>query len=199
MDLLKISENTELFVAKVISFISNPFVIIFFAIIVGDSEYIFSDPGPLLMFIVIGYTLPFIVYIKQLLHHKKHFWHFVSLERDTRNPVYFIAIYSFLFNVLIFSYLNLSFWQFQSILIFVFFCLMFLINKYIDKISMHAAAFSFSAVYLIDKGNNIFIILLFLLPLVWWARIKLHKHNEFQLFLGTVTGLFIGVLSWLIK
>ena len=185
------------FLAKVLSLISNPFLIIFVGVLIGDSEFIFEQPGELLMFIIVGLSLPLIVYINEMLKHKEHFWHYVSLSRESRFPVYLISIYSAFFNIVVFSYLHLSFWVFQGILVFVLFSAMYLVNRYIDKVSMHAAAFTFASFYLIDKASTAFILLLFLLPLVYWSRIKLHRHTTFQLFLGTMIGLFIGLLSWL--
>lgn len=185
------------FLAKVLSFLSNPFFLIFLAVVIGDSEFIFDELGQILMFVVVGISLPLIVYINQILKHKEHFWHFISLNRDARVPVYLISIYSAFFNILIFSYLHLSFWVFQGILIFILFTLMYIINRYIDKVSMHTAAFTFATFYLIDKASTTFVLLLLLLPLVYWARIKLHRHTKFQLFLGTMVGVFVGLVAWL--
>jgi len=80
---------------------------------------------------------------------------------------------------------------------FVFFSMMYLINKYIDKVSMHAATFTFAIFYLIDKSSTLFILFILFLPLIFWSRWKLHKHTEFQLFLGAMVGVLIGLISWL--
>jgi len=91
------------------------------------------------------------------------------------------------------------FWTLHALVFLIGTSLFYLINKYIGKASMHAAAYTFSILYLADRVSMSFAILFIGLPIIFWSRIKLHKHSWLELLLGTSIGMIIGLLSWTIR
>lgn len=140
---------------------------------------------------VVVYVLWF-VYVKHKGNIKLLVW-----NRKERDGIYLMGAYTSLFASIFFSQLGVSFWTYNAVLTFILFGSYYLLNKYLDKASLHAGVFAFLVFYLTNL-NLAFILLLIFLPLIWWSRFYLHKHTRLQLFLGTVAGMVIGILSWAI-
>lgn len=189
----------DIFFAHAISWILNPFLIFPIVFVISHLNYINLNPGAFIFFSLVG-CLPIFFYYLYIEHkHKEDPWQFfITIPRERRNTILLMAVYTFLFNAIIFSSVYDLFWQKISILMVVFAGLMYLANKYFDKASWHAGVFAFSVFYLADKISLAFSFLLILLPILYWARILLNKHTWLQLYLGTVVGLIMGLLSWTI-
>ncbi len=184
--------------AVAISFISNPFFVLPFAVIISNLNYMISDLGALLMFLLLSTIPVFYFYTYEILNHKEHHLHYVSISRNNRSQIYLIGIATFVLTTLLFFHLGNIFWFYHGLLFVIFIASAYLLNKYIDKLSMHAASFAFVTLYMADRINIAFALLFFIIPLVYWSRIKLHKHTWLQLFLGASLGMVFGLLSWTI-
>lgn len=189
----------EKFWAQFISTLFNPFFVIIFTFTAANYSILINQFGEFLLFLSIVFLPVFVIYIQVILKHKKHPIHFISIERTQRDKIYLIGVYSLLFATIIFANFNLSFWFLHSILLAIYISTLYLVNKYIDKASVHASTFAFAVLYLTDKVNLAYALLFFILPLIFWSRIELHKHTWIQLLLGAVIGMVIGLLSWSIK
>jgi len=185
--------------ALAISTFTNPFIVISLTFLITNFNLIFNNTDNFILFLVISIGLPLSFYLYEIGKHKKHLLHYISLEKKDRDVVYLITIFCLTFSAIFFSYMRTKFWTLNSILLDIFITLMYIVNKYIDKASMHAAGFCFAVMYLSDRVNPSFGILLIILPIIYWARIKLHKHTWIQLLLGSVIGMIGGLLSWAIR
>ena len=72
-----------------------------------------------------------------------------------------------------------------------------IINTYI-KASIHVASiaaliFSFNILY-----NGFFLLLLFLIPLIAWSRLKVHRHTMQEVIAGLLVGIFIPLVVYLV-
>lgn len=102
--------------------------------------------------------------------------------------VYFIALYFFQGPLILFVALSGIFF---SIVVFSF------INTRI-KASIHVASItglivSFSLLY-----SGAFFLLLFLIPLIGWSRIKIHRHTRSEVIVGAALGIAIPLVIFLI-
>jgi hypothetical protein len=194
--------NTKLdiILAQIFTWVLNPFFILPITIIASHLQQINKNPMPFIFFIAVTGIPLFLAYLYIEHKHKQSPWQFfISIPREERNLPLMISIYVFLFSGIVFTSLNEILWQKISILFVIFCGVMYLANKYIDKASWHAAALAFCIFYVVDKVNYAFAFGLILLPVIFWSRILLHKHSWVQLYLGTVLGMIIGILSWTIK
>jgi len=187
--------------AKFISIVFNPFIVLVTAIVLGNLAWVQNEIGPLLFIIAVMIFLPLIAYVLKIEHttsKKGNFFHFHNLLRSERNGLFLLALYIDFISILMFSYLGITYWMLHSIIAFILIGIIYLSNKYVDKVSIHAAIFTFSIFYLVNRVDTIFSLFLIALPIIMWARIKLHQHTWVQLFLGVVIGMAIGLLSWTI-
>lgn len=201
---MKIIKRTQLdiFAGKILSALFNPFLIFFLVIFFANSFNIknnsFSDLNlPHSFFITIVAILPsFAVYLRMLFKHKKEFAEYVSVPRESREKIYIVAFLSFVFVTISFASFHERYWMLLSMCIVVLLGMLFLANTFIDKASMHSAVFAFCVVYLTQKSSVGFSLLFAFLPLIYWARIVLHKHDWLQLLLGSIIGLSVGLITW---
>lgn len=182
--------------AKVLSMATFPLLTLVGALTVGSLADVAANPTPLFVFFGVGFAAIGIAYAYQLLKHRSDFVKYFDIPRKERDFIYVAGSFAFLFNAILFTYFQNVAWFFKSMLIVIFLGVFFFVNKYVDKASMHAGAFTFGIVYLVGSYGQLFSLGLIILPLVYWARIKLHKHTWKQLFLGTLLGLFMGLLAW---
>lgn len=190
------NDRSEQLCARVLSIGTFPLVTLVGALTAGSLKDVSTDPTPLFVFLGVGFSAVGIAYAYQLFKHGSNFAKYIDVTRKDRDFIYVAGLFAFLFNAILFSYFLNPMWFFKSMLIVIFLGTFFFVNKYVDKASMHAGAFTFGIVYLVGSYGQIFSLGLVILPLVYWARIKLHKHTWKQLFLGTLLGLFMGLLAW---
>lgn len=190
----KLDEST---IAKTISAITNPAIILVVAFVVSNINLILRESTEFFIFITLAGFFPLSFYLYEILKHKSHHFDFTSISRSKRDYIFLTVIIFSLLNTYIFLGTNQNrLWAYNAITITVLFSIFFLVNRYLDKISMHSAIFTFSIFYLSDKISLGFSLLLIFLPFVCWARIELHKHTWSQLLLGVGFGMFVGLLSW---
>jgi len=189
--------DKEKLMASIVSSIANPFIVIIFTLVLGNLELIKKNFEQAVIFLIINATLPFLFYVYELISHKENWYHFASISQRKRYLIYLSAIFSSLVSTILFSYTHQNtVWVYNSMMLAVLFSIFYMLNRYIDKLSFHAGAFALSMIYLTDKVRVFFAVFLAFLPIICWARIKLHKLTWFQLMLGSVIGMFIGILSW---
>jgi len=185
--------------AIAISAFTNPFILLLFVLTVTNWSSILNSFDNFALFVVITVLPTFLYYINLIRQHKKHPLHFVAISQDKRNSLYLLCIFCLAFNIVFFAYVQDRFWTLHALVFLIGTSLFYLINKYIGKASMHAAAYTFSILYLADRVSMSFAILFIGLPIIFWSRIKLHKHSWLELLLGTSIGMIIGLLSWTIR
>ncbi len=192
--------DLETAIAQALSWLLNPFFILPLAIIAAHLKEINANPMPFIFFVCVGGLPIFFFYLYSEYKHKQKPWEFfINLPRERRNTPLLVGIYSFIFNTILFSTFNEDLWLRISILLVIYAGVMYLANRYIDKASWHASVLAFSILYVSDKISLAFAFALILMPVVFWTRVILHKHTWVQLYLGTVIGLVIGILSWTIR
>lgn len=181
--------------AKVISAVFNPVLLypIVFTLVAFSKK---QDFGAYLFYMFVIY-FPLAIYLLWFVYvkHKGNI-QLLVWNRNERNGIYLLGAYTSLFATIFFTPLAINFWIINSFLSFLIFGSFYLLNKYIDKASLHAGIYSYLVIYLANF-NLLFLFLLIFLPLIYWSRIILHKHTWLQLFLGSVVGMFIGILSWM--
>ncbi|CAG1023423.1 hypothetical protein DOJK_02326 [Patescibacteria group bacterium] len=190
----------DLVAAHIISWVLDPFLVVIVTLIASHLVQIDQNPGPFVLFLCVAGLPLFFYYLYVEYQHKEKPWQFfINVPRERRNTLLLMATYTFLFNTLIFATQGIVLWQKISIMFVIYAGIMYLANRFLDKASWHAGAFAFSVLYLADKIAIQYALLLILLPVVYWARMKLNRHTWIQLYLGTVIGLIMGLLSWLIS
>lgn len=183
--------------AVAISTITNPFFILVVTLFIGNYALIAAQPAQAAIFFITVFSLPILFYLGLLFSGAQNLIHFSVINRRERYLIYLGAVFSSLVATILFRFTNQDMlWVYNAMLLTIFFSIYYMVNRYIDKISLHAGVFAFSMIYLIDKFGVVFAILLAAIPLICWARIKLHQHTWFQLLLGSVVGMFVGLLSW---
>ena len=181
--------NYEKALAQVVSTLSNPFLVLYAVLITGSLTYISKHPESSLTFLILSSILPLVFYIYEILKHKSHWLHFISLDRKHRDRVFVAALYSLIFAMIIMAYMKEYYWMKLSIILIILVGTFLLVNKFIDKISMHTAVFGFACTFMIDKITApekiffFFVLTALAFPIIFWARIKSHKHTVIQLML----------------
>ena len=189
--------DISLGISLIISTVFNPFLVLFLTILISNKELIQKQPQQALIFFIVNATLPLIFYFYYLFNNKKRMFALANVPREGRNTIFLTAIFSTLISTILFTFTEQNtVWVYTSMLLTVFFAIYFMVNKYIDKLSLHAGVFAFSMVYLVDKSSVAFVIFLAALPIIYWARIKLNQHSWLQLLIGTSVGMFVGILAW---
>lgn len=189
--------DPEVLTAKFITLISNPVLVLFIAFVLGNLQTVRNNPEITIIFFTVGGFFPFLLYVHYLWIHRTHFLDYAAIPRDKRNNLFLATTISFALSLMLFISSGVSnFWTYTAMLYVILFATFFLLNRFIDKASFHTGIFAFSVLYLTNRVSLAFCLLLILLPFIGWSRFHLHKHTKFQLVLGTVIGMFIGILSW---
>lgn len=199
MRLNRTNTMIDIWLAAFLSWVFNPFIILPLTLISAHITEINARPMPFIFFLFVGAFPVFFTYLYEEYKHKENTLQFlVSLSRERRNTPLLVTLYSFLFNAILFGIFNEYLWQKISILFVIYAGFLYLANRYFDKASWHASMMAFSIFYLADKVTISLAFGLILLPVIFWSRVTLHKHSWLQLYLGTVIGLVVGILSWTI-
>lgn len=194
---------SKTFLANAISIILNPIVLIYFIFIIGFRDKLFLDFVDFSSFFLLFFSLFLPVLFLYIIStfkidtiNKKLVR--IPVKREDRNKFYLFIIFVLLFNI----YVSSSFItdSFRTIIMFfvIYIGLMFFANIAIDKASMHASAFVLFVMVMIDKVSFWYFGLFILLPALFWARKYLHRHDNFELLLGTTIGLICGFLIWIL-
>ncbi len=184
--------------ARFISFIFNPYILMlpvpYLLVVRQTGDYIYAGKWALftLCFLVaVGFSVFILV--------KKGYFSDLDISKREQRPLFFFLLIFFA----ILYFLSLFYFQgpivlftalsgiFLSIVVFSF------INTRI-KASIHVASitgliFSFSVLY-----NGVFFLLLFLIPLIGWSRIKIHRHTKSEVFTGAAMGILLPLVMVII-
>ena len=172
------TERNQKILAQTISLLLNPAVCILLLALVFILHFKISSGSIALIFS--PFVLPILLYIILFVHvFKKIDLEFTS--RKTRPPILVIAciglVVASLFSTelapLITPYLE----RFLLVLIFT------TILTFVWKISFHAIFFTSMVFILVRIFGNEFLLLLLLLPPLYWSRMELRKHKLSQLIL----------------
>ncbi len=180
--------------ARFISFIFNPYILILpipYLLVMretGDALYAGKWAVFTLCFLIaVGLSVFILV--------RKGYFSDLDISKREQRPLFFFLLILFA----IIYFLSLFYFQgplvlftalsgiFLSIVVFSF------INTRI-KASIHVASitgliFSFSILY-----SGIFLTLLFLIPLIGWSRIKIHRHTKEEVYMGAFMGILIPLV-----
>lgn len=190
---------SEIFLSKLVSYVFSPFLVLTVGLFIGTYDIaIKNDPIGYICFLILSATLPVYFYILGIFKKMGNSGiGDIILLREDRHNVYLSGVFSAIFAVVILATFDLNnFWIYNAMLTTVFFGVIFFINKFIDKVSLHTAAFGFVIVYIANSASLYWLLALVFMPLIVVSRIKLNMHTKFQLALGIATGMFIGLLSW---
>lgn len=176
--------------AKALQILFTPLLVLLVSILAGSIKIIEADLGSFLFFIGVpaGATLLFWFW-----NYKKNLNNFITKEFT---EFYLFLIYVFSSLTIILVYLNKPYWFLFSMLAVIFFGAIFLCSKYIELPNLDISAFGFGVVFLAGKLSVAILLLLALTPLLFWAQIYIKKGQWSSLFLGTIIGLSVGILSW---
>lgn len=177
--------------ARTISFIFNPL----FLLLPVPYLLVMRETGePLFALKWAVFTLLFIVCIGffVLINVRKGYFTDLDVSKREQRPalflfvslvaiVYFVALYFLQGPLVLFVALGGIFF---SILVFSF------INTRI-KASIHAASISALIISIILLYGRDFLLLLVLIPLIGWSRIRINRHTKPEVFLGTAVGLIL--------
>jgi hypothetical protein len=190
---------SEVFLSKVVSDIFSPFIVLSVGFFIGTYHLIIrEDPIGYVCFMILATTLPAYFYIMGIFNKLNDKGSGdMTLLREDRHNVYLAGVFSSIFAVVILTTFNMNtFWIYNAMLGTVFFGVIFFINRFIDKISLHTAAFGFMVVYIANSSSLYWLLALAFMPFIAMSRLTLKKHTKLQLGLGIAVGMFIGLLSW---
>ncbi len=185
--------------ARVISFIFNPLFLLvpvpYFLVLRETADPFYSLKWSIFTLIFVG-MIGLFVFIGVT---KGNFTDFDVSKREQRpllflfvsavSLIYFFSLFYLQGPLVLFIALG---GIFLSILIFSFF-----LNIRI-KASIHAASIAaFTTAAILLYGRN-FLLLLILIPLIGWSRIRINRHTQAEVVIGTITGVILTVLMYLI-
>jgi hypothetical protein len=190
-------EDILLKTARIISLITFPISILFIAILWGNNVQ-FPGDFKFIFLLLISFIPTAIIYFKELYRDKSLLKPSISLNRVEREKVLGVYFFSLLLSLVLAAIFNLENKFLHSIIILIIFVgVVYLINKHIGKASLHASSFVFSVLFVAQKLDWTYSLILLGLPVIYWARLKLKQHSKMELLLGTVIGMLVGLLSWI--
>lgn len=187
--------------ADIISYLLSPTTVAFYAVVLllffsEETRQLDSKILPLVLVIALYFLcinpIAGIIYFTK--KGKIDIW--VS-ERQTRPPFYLIAIGGYGVASVLFYYLGAHDFFVLSVA-YVGVTTTVLITNYKTKISSHSAGLTgpFTAVFFV---LGFFALPLFiLLPVVIWARLKLNAHTFTQLIAGSIVGIIVTVVTYML-
>lgn len=101
--------------------------------------------------------------------------YFITLYYFQGPLILFISLAGIFFSLIVFSFVNTR------------------IKASVHVASITALIFSFSLLY-----NGIFLLLLFLIPLVGWSRVKIHRHSKNEVLIGAILGILIPLVMFIV-
>ncbi len=183
--------------AQIITYTAEPIIVL--ALLVFGLIYGQPPTAALagLTFMIVGFFPLSVFYVKDYLKSRRNT---IDPGRKERNGLYLTGVFSFSFASIIFgsAIMQNELWFYMSMLFAVFFALFYLVNLYFDKASFHAGSFVLTVVVLTSQVDSNFALLLALLPLLFWSRLIMHKHEWVELMWGLALGLSVGLLAWAI-
>ena len=184
--------------ARFISFAFNPYFLILpipYLLIMRET----GDPAYAFKWTLFTLTFLGAVGLSVFLAVKKGYFTDLDISQREQRPLFFtlLAFFAVMYLIALFYFqgplvlfISLS-GIFFSLVVFSF------VNTRI-KASVHVASitaliFAFSLLY-----NGIFILLLFLIPLIGWSRVKIHRHSKNEVLIGAIIGILIPLVMFLV-
>jgi hypothetical protein len=184
--------------ARFISFVFNPYFLIIpipYLLVVRQT----GNPLLAIKWLLFSFCFLLAVGVSILVAVKMGYFSDLDISKREQRPKFFLLLT--LFSCIYF--LALSFFKgpltlfvaisgiFLSILVFSF------VNTRI-KVSIHVASItallvSFSLLY-----SGIFLLLLFLIPLIGWSRLRVHRHTREEVLAGAALGIAIPLVMFMI-
>ncbi len=184
--------------ARLISFVFNPYFLILpipYLLVIRQT----GDPISAVKWTVFTAFFLLIIGVTILYSLRKGYFTDLDISRREQRPLLFLmlSVFSILYFCTLF-YFNGPLVLFISLGgIFISIIVFALLNTRI-KASIHVASitaliFSFSLLY-----SGIFLLFLFLIPLIAWSRLFLKKHTSEEVIVGGLTGVTIPLVIFLI-
>jgi len=125
-----------------------------------------------------------------------------KLSGRKRIPFVAIGLLSYILGTVYFYTLTVGGYAYEFFitlhLTYVFFSSLLILGNFKSKPSVHIGGFVAPVTLLALYVNSLFLLLLVLVPLIGWSRVKLGIHTINQLVLGFLIGLFSSIISYLI-
>lgn len=187
-----------IYLARFISFIFNPYFLIIpipYLLVLRQT----GDGVVAMQWTLFSLFFLAIVGIAVVILFKRGYFSDLDISKKEQRPLFFLLISVFA----ICYFLGLFYLQGPLVLFIslsgLFFSLLvfsFLVTKV--KASIHVATitamiFSLSVLY----GGQFFL-LLFLIPLIGWSRIKIHKHTRTEVMVGGLLGIIIPIVMFVV-
>lgn len=179
--------------AKLISIVFNPVLLIslvpYILVLKSTNDKNVAVYWTIFSLIFIGILSLFI-----MLGIKLHYFSDLDISKRSQRPLLFTFSIFLSASYVVFLYLLKA----PSILFIAIFALILgltvfeIANRY-TKVSIHVATISAFTTSLFIVYDGIFVLSLFLIPLVSWARIKTHNHTKKQ----TIIGASLGIVTTL--
>jgi hypothetical protein len=180
--------------ARFISFVFNPYFLMIplpYLLVVrqtGDPEYALKWSVFTIFFLLaVGLS----VYISV----RRGYFSDLDISKREQRPKFFslIAIFALIYFIALFYFKGpLALFVALGGIFFSIFVFSFINTKI--KASIHVASitaliFSFSVLY-----NGVFLLLLILIPLIGWSRMKVHRHTRDEVIAGAAAGIMIPLV-----
>jgi len=178
-----ITDNSSMsrLIANIISIIMHPVVMAFFIGYTASIQFNTNATTTLLLFapiaIIITTYIIIFVFIKQDADIE-----FTDVK--TRPPLLFSGITGILISLLIAKFFLPEAESFFTRLLIIITAVTTI--TFYWKISFHATIYTMAIFYSYKILGNNYLFLLALLPILYWSRIKLHKHELAQLIIGSI-------------
>jgi hypothetical protein len=190
-------ESLSIRAAKIISLAAHPFVmvilLVFFSSFSGNIIY---SAGSVLIVLAIV-LIPLTIYIRSKVR-KKEWGNIDASNKKERPPFYLLTIILLLVLITIISFIpSFAFLLRGSIAVVVLLILHALLNKYI-KASLHLSFASFTMLMLMGQGFTYGLLILVVIPVLFWARLILKRHTVPELLSGLAAGSAIAAAALLV-
>jgi hypothetical protein len=188
---------SETRVATIISNILNPYYLLpggLLVLSIGQGASVLVNA---IIFITVGLLPLLLLHVVNYFRSQRDKF---ELDREQRTPIYLLGVLTFSLNTILFgsSLRNNAYFFSMAMVLAIWFGMHFLVNKYYDKASFHLSTFILISLLLLDQVNPRLGVLLLLLPLLIWSRIKLKMHDRYEILWGISLGFVGGLLIWLV-
>jgi membrane-associated phospholipid phosphatase len=186
------------FFAKLISFIFNPYFLLLpipYLLVVRET----GDPIYALKWTFLSLFFVFVVILFVLYAIRKGYFSDLDVSKREQRFLWFL----FVGIVGVFYLLSLIFFEGPVVLWIVaagilFSVVVFTILNLRIKASLHVAAISSLIFAMSILYGGVFLLLLFLIPLIGWSRIRIKRHTLYETIVGALTGIAITLFFYII-
>lgn len=185
--------------AHILSYVLSPnnisfYVILLFIFFSTENTTTGNLIPSILIAIIFLYIFPMVGIIYYTKKGKIDIW--VS-DRKTRTPFYLIALLGYCIAAYLFIYLQHHNFFVLS-LAYIAVTIALTCSNFITKVSSHSAGLTGPVTAISYIFGMIALPLFLLLPLIFWARLKLNAHSFHQLLAGSLIGIIITLPVYLL-